>query len=188
MGYAVFQRVGRVGCPLPLPGSRGLYVLLLALEAPVLVPSRHGLAKLDPGLYAYVGSAGGGLRGRVCRHVVSPAKLRWHIDSLTTSRQASLVLVAWSSSVWGLAWEDRLASTICALGGVVLAPGFGASDSRGGERLCKLPNCKTLLGALLSLKGGWGCIAYASSSLWCEDPAGVIELCSRLASSSAITI
>jgi len=173
-------------CPPAPPGEPGLYVLLLAVEAPLLAPSRSGVAKLEPGLYAYIGSAGAGLRGRVCRHITSPRRLRWHVDLLTASNASTLLAVAWSVGAWGAPWEDRLASTVCQLGEAP-ARGFGASDSGGGERLCRLGDCGAVTRALSAFGGRWSCTLYASSSLHCGDVSGFIEDCFRLRLSRAFT-
>jgi Uri superfamily endonuclease len=173
-------------CPPPLPKGPGLYILLLALEAPLLAPSRSGTVKLGPGIYAYIGSAGAGLRGRVCRHITSPRKLRWHVDVLTTSNWSALLAVAWSEGAWGVSWEDRLASTLCRLGEAP-APGFGASDSRGGERLCRLEDCVILPRALSLFGGDWSCALYAPSSLYCGGIDGFAEACLSLRTSRALT-
>jgi Uri superfamily endonuclease len=173
-------------CPLALPGGPGLYTLLLALEAPLLAPSRNGVAKLEPGLYTYIGSAGGGLRGRVCRHIASPRKLRWHVDALTASNRSVLLAVAWSEGVWGVPWEDKLASAVCWLGEAP-APGFGASDSRGGERLCRLEDCGVLPKAISGFGGRWSCIVYASSNTYCRDVSAFLEACFSLRFSRAFT-
>jgi Uri superfamily endonuclease len=61
----------------------GTYVLVMRLAAPVtLTVGRLGALSLDAGLYLYVGSALGGLRARLERHLRADKRLHWHVDYL----------------------------------------------------------------------------------------------------------
>ncbi|MFQ6111832.1 MAG: DUF123 domain-containing protein, partial [Nitrospinota bacterium] len=83
-----------------------------------------GRLLFHPGHYAYVGSALGGLRGRLERHLRSEKKTRWHIDYLL--RQAAIeAIVACPSEE---RTECRIARALAARFEAV--PGFGASDCR----------------------------------------------------------
>lgn len=62
---------------------RGAYVLVLRLGRPHrLRVGSLGERTFAPGVYAYVGSAMGGLEARVDRHLRGPGRLRWHVDYL----------------------------------------------------------------------------------------------------------
>ena len=105
--------------------TKGSYVLLLRLT--------HGRSikigclrdtYFPAGHYAYVGSAMGGLKPRIKRHLVKDKQVRWHIDYLRKEAAVSGVIVCES--------EER---TECAIArGLALRlreiPGFGASDCR----------------------------------------------------------
>lgn len=59
----------------------GAYILLIFLpEKKIIKVGSLGEILFMPGWYAYVGSAMGGLRGRVSRHLRKKKKARWHID------------------------------------------------------------------------------------------------------------
>ena len=75
-------------CLDPDPGS---YVLTLKLSAPVALRiPRFAGSRLEPGIYAYAGSARGpgGIAARVGRHLSAEKTVRWHIDHLTTVADA----------------------------------------------------------------------------------------------------
>ena len=109
----------------PNPGS---YVLTLKLSAPVALRiPRFAGSRLEPGIYAYAGSARGpgGIAARVGRHLGAEKTVRWHIDHLTMVADA----------VWASVFPD---ADECALvarltGGDAFEtplPGFGSSDCR----------------------------------------------------------
>ncbi len=111
-----------------LPRAPGSYVLLLRLERTARLKGRWRGQQLQPGWYAYCGSARGpgGLRARLGRHLARKKPVRWHVDQLTTRAGARLALP--------FAGED--APTECALVARLLKtgafdiplPGFGSSD------------------------------------------------------------
>lgn len=66
----------------------GTYVLLLYLPEPRVIPiGALGSVSFRPGHYAYVGSALGGFRARIGRHLKDKKALRWHIDYLRASAE-----------------------------------------------------------------------------------------------------
>ena len=76
-----FVRAGPA--PLIRPGARGSYALVLRLDQPTrLDVGRLGTHSLEPGTYVYCGSALGGLRGRIARHLRAEKRLHWHVDYL----------------------------------------------------------------------------------------------------------
>jgi Uri superfamily endonuclease len=113
-----------------LPDSPGTYILVFLLAEPLaLTVGRLGAVVLEPGTYAYVGSAGGpgGLRARVQRHLRRGKPLHWHIDTVT--------VVLPVDQVWMAACDVRLeCATVRRLlaqpGAAPAAAGFGSSDCR----------------------------------------------------------
>jgi len=83
-----------------------------------------GRYNFPAGNYIYTGSARRNIEARIRRHCSENKKLRWHIDYLLHSTDASVVNVELST-------EDE-----CCLNqstrGKVLIPGFGASDCNSG--------------------------------------------------------
>lgn len=129
--------------PLIRPGARGSYALVLQLDQPVrLDVGRLGTHVLRPGTYVYCGSALGGLRGRIARHLRAEKRLHWHVDYLLS--------VARIVDVWVCEAPERLECRLAAhLSSLPHAsqpvPGFGASDC----------GCRShLLRVALPLKGG----------------------------------
>ena len=62
---------------------KGIYILIARLVVPKEIEvGRLGIVKFSKGYYAYVGSALGGLKHRLQRHVKKEKKKRWHIDYL----------------------------------------------------------------------------------------------------------
>ena len=74
-----------------LPSGPGAYLLVLdvSVALPLGIPRFAG-TRLEPGTYVYAGSARGpgGIRARVGRHLRKEKAVRWHVDHLTTGRQA----------------------------------------------------------------------------------------------------
>ena len=63
--------------------GKGSYILLISLPAArEITIGSLGTIHFEPGGYAYVGSARGGLKGRVGYHLKKNKKPRWHIDYL----------------------------------------------------------------------------------------------------------
>ena len=124
-----------------LPAGKGVYALLVRLEAPLeLGVGKLGPVKLPAGYCLYFGSAMGGLAGRIRWHLRRRKKLRWHIDYLTS--------IAVPEEVWWMECEER-AECDWAAAGLLLpgastpAPGFGASDCRCGSHLVHVPQRPT---------------------------------------------
>lgn len=109
------------------PGGPGSYVLVLWLpRACTLTVGSLGQIALPDGFLLYTGSARGGLRGRLRRHLRQPTRLHWHIDYVM---QATELLETWyveSRARLECVWANRLLS-----GGLVpAARRFGSSDCR----------------------------------------------------------
>jgi Uri superfamily endonuclease len=105
--------------------GRGAYALLISLQAACdITAGRLGLIHFKPGAYLYIGSALGGLKGRVLRHFRPDKKHHWHIDYLLDYAHIVGVLT--------LVTEERLECAIASRLGVYFegVPHFGSSDCR----------------------------------------------------------
>ena len=111
-----------------LPRCRGVYLLALKMSRELRI--RYGFREesLSPGIYMYVGSAmgGGGIKGRITRHLRRSKPIHWHIDRLTSTPGASVILISY------LCTERREAESILASACRTILkpgpPGFGCSD------------------------------------------------------------
>ncbi|MCH8801462.1 MAG: GIY-YIG nuclease family protein [Chloroflexi bacterium] len=127
----------------------GSYALALRLPSRrKLTVGRLGLVEFPSGHYIYFGSALGGLKARVARHLRSEKKLHWHADYLGAEE-------SWTQA-WQLAdgqrWECVWATAAAATAGVsVPAPGFGSSDCRCRSHLVRVNNAKAVRELLRSL-------------------------------------
>lgn len=83
-----------------------------------------GVINFEPGLYAYVGSAQGGLEQRILRHLGGRRRAFWHIDYLLGDRLAKIVDVFFKAASKNE--ECYLAKVIGELGEPIV--GFGSSD------------------------------------------------------------
>jgi Uri superfamily endonuclease len=101
------------------------YQLAIELERPlVLKVGRLGEFLFPAGRYVYTGSARRQMEARIARHLRRDKPLRWHIDWLLASGDAQVVSVR-RSGIGECLLNQRV-------GGIVPAPGFGASDCRNG--------------------------------------------------------
>ncbi len=119
----------------PLPptpaADAGVYRLTIRLREPVrLRAGRLGSFDLPAGVYVYCGSAQRNLAARLARHRRKRKTRRWHVDYLLTRREARLERIETFAA--DKAGECALARQARADGGVIVAPGFGASDCRNG--------------------------------------------------------
>jgi Uri superfamily endonuclease len=110
----------------PTRDGPGTYGLVLRLREPAtLVVGRLGRFEFPAGTYVYCGSALGGLRARVERHLRADKPLRWHVDYLRPFAEVVDVWVRESPD----RLECALAATLAARpGATVPVPGFGSSD------------------------------------------------------------
>lgn len=101
------------------------YQLLIELVAPARVRvGRLGTFDFPAGQYVYTGSAKRNLASRVARHLGSEKHLRWHVDYLLAVPAARV------TGVRKLTREECVVNQ--STGGLILAPGFGASDCKAG--------------------------------------------------------
>jgi Uri superfamily endonuclease len=103
------------------------------------------LGKVDfkGGYYAYIGSALGGLEGRVGRHLREEKKIRWHIDHLLIHARAVDVVVARSEERKECKVAEELAKDLPSV------KGFGSSDCACHSHLFYSPDLHTLLRRVL---------------------------------------
>ena len=104
---------------------KGSYVLVIELpEEQAIAVGSLKVIHFPRGYYAYVGSALGGLKSRLSRHLQRNKKLRWHIDYLLQRASINNIIICET--------EDRIECTIAqALSGKFASiPGFGSSDCK----------------------------------------------------------
>jgi Uri superfamily endonuclease len=109
-----------------LPTGPGTYVLLLWLDAPCdLAVGSIGPVHLAAGYYLYVGSALGGLGGRLRRYIDGPKRIHWHIDYLLQAAQIVEIWYHLGPERLECVWVDRLGAE-----GSLATPvmRFGSSD------------------------------------------------------------
>jgi Uri superfamily endonuclease len=105
--------------------EKGGYVLLLRLkESGEIRIGRLGVIRFDSGHYAYIGSAMGGLKQRISRHLRNEKNLHWHIDYLLEKASVSNVIVCQSQN-----------NIECSIAGEIarefkVITGFGSSDCK----------------------------------------------------------
>ena len=104
---------------------KGSYVLLLHLpEARTIIIGRLGDIHFRSGYYAYVGSAMGGFRARLNRHLQQVGRPHWHIDYLRDKASVTGIFLAESEQRHECAIANSFEEQ---LDGIT---GFGASDCR----------------------------------------------------------
>ena len=110
--------------------SQGSYILIVELRDKIQVIVGRRMIDLEPGYYAYVGSAGGpgGLEARLSRHCRKEKKVFWHIDKLTTNPRATVLFAYYCIGVWGRTIEATLAK--CLERELSPIPRFGSTDDK----------------------------------------------------------
>ncbi len=111
--------------PRRLPEAPGAYVLLIRLGRRLSIElPRLGTPVLEPGWYAYCGSAHGpgGIRARVLRHMRKDKKVRWHVDRLTIAAREVRAATFLDRS------ECDLVARLLEAGFTVPVAGFGSTD------------------------------------------------------------
>jgi sugar fermentation stimulation protein A len=110
--------------------EKGVYLLLLYLRnRECLVVGRLGEISFAAGYYAYLGSAMGGFRARLCRHLRKEKKPHWHVDYLLQKAPISRILLCESAEKI----ECRVALALAHVFPAVAE--FGASDCRSASHL-----------------------------------------------------
>lgn len=108
---------------------KGTYCLIIDLPRKTDISvGKLGQFSFDVGLYVYVGSAIGGIEGRVRRHKSPMKRMKWHIDYLL--REAEILsTVVIPCRTKGMECEVARTLAEC-MGAKVLHKGFGSSDCR----------------------------------------------------------
>lgn len=104
----------------------GTYILVIALaEEHAIRVGSLGILSFQEGSYLYVGSALGGWRARLARHLRQEKRLHWHIDYLLQAGQIRQIWVHVGPERRECQWAETLGrmAGICPF----WAP-FGASD------------------------------------------------------------
>lgn len=112
----------------PRAGEPGTYVLILrSIEHRSVRVGRLGVLRLEPGYYAYAGSAQGpgGIGSRLGRHLRSSGPAHWHIDYLRAHARPVEAWYCHGSSRREHLWSDALRASS---GASIPLSGFGASD------------------------------------------------------------
>jgi Uri superfamily endonuclease len=103
--------------------AKGIYVLLIEIEEDKdIIIGKRGSLHFRKGFYGYVGSALGGLEGRLGRHLKPAKKRHWHIDYLLGE-----------AGVKGIIYAETVERKECALAQSLsrelpVVTGFGCSD------------------------------------------------------------
>lgn len=106
---------------------KGSYCILIYLPSKVRIRvGALGTMNFQRGVYAYVGSAQGGLEARVGRHLRTSKMRRWHIDYLLSKAEVFSVVTVPSDDK---SVECHISQALAACDGASTpVPGFGSSD------------------------------------------------------------
>ncbi len=113
----------------------GSYVLLIKVPGKQIITiGRLKAVHFPGGYYAYVGSAMGGFKSRLNRHLKVEKSPRWHIDYLLQKASITKIILCQT--------EDRLECTIAQTLSHQFdsIPGFGSSDCKCGSHLFLAPD------------------------------------------------
>ena len=123
----------------------GSYILLIQLPEgkKISIGSRYSV-QFQRGYYAYVGSAMGGFKARINRHLKDSKKYHWHVDYLLQDAFLTGVIICET--------EQRVECTIAqALKSCFdFVSGFGSSDCRCGSHLFFTTNRKKMKSTIMT--------------------------------------
>ncbi len=120
--------------------TRGTYALLVHVPYGIsLSVGELGRVDFKSGYYAYVGSALGGLEGRVNRHMRGEKKIHWHIDHLLLHARAVDAVVAQSEERKECEVANELAKNLPSV------KGLGSSDCDCNSHLFYSPDSHELM-------------------------------------------
>ncbi len=122
----------------------GSYALVARLPSRRKIQiGKLGLVEFPRGHYIYFGSALGGLKARVDRHLRREKKLHWHADHLSAEVPWEYAWQLADGQRWECVWAAAAVATTFSKEGVSLpAPGFGSSDCRCTSHLVRVNNAK----------------------------------------------
>ncbi len=107
---------------------KGIYLLLIKLpEQQNLVVGSLGVIHFAAGYYAYVGSAMGGFKSRLNRHLRKDKIPKWHIDYLLQKATIQSIIICETEERVECAIAEALSNRFKSI------PRFGSSD-------CKCPS------------------------------------------------
>ncbi len=136
----------------------GVYGVLFEISQQLAVPTgRLGVRTYPMGWYAYIGSAMGGISGRIRHHLRTHERPRWHIDYLLPHGDVSAVVVAETRQ----RMECLLAAFLAKRFHVVHR--FGSSDCRCAGHLFWSEVRAPLLDAILEAVQEVGCSPIETS-------------------------
>jgi len=102
---------------------KGSYVILIRLpKAETITIGSLSDVYFPRGYYAYVGSALGGVKSRLSRHLKQSKKLHWHIDYLLQKASITDIIIGESEGRVECAMAQALSAQFNSI------PGFGSSD------------------------------------------------------------
>ena len=102
---------------------KGSYVILIRLpKAETITIGSLSDVYFPRGYYAYVGSALGGVKSRLNRHLKQSKKLHWHIDYLLQKASITDIIIGESEGRVECAMAQALSAQFNSI------PGFGSSD------------------------------------------------------------
>ena len=109
---------------------KGSYILLIKLptEQTIRIGSLNTI-QFPRGGYAYVGSAMGGFKARLNRHLKGNKRLHWHIDFLLQKAGISNIILGETTDKAECAIAQALSRQFDSI------PGFGSSDCKCGSHL-----------------------------------------------------
>ena len=102
------------------------YILKIYLKKPITISvGALGLIKFNKGYYFYVGSAKRNLSSRLKRHLQKKKKLFWHIDYLSSNKNADIKTIWISTKISECKMADCLFNS-----GLRVINRFGSSDCK----------------------------------------------------------
>lgn len=120
--------------------QRGSYALVLRLPFQrIVLVGKLGLVEFPRGHYIYFGSALGGLKARVGRHLRQQKKRHWHADYLGAEVPWEYAWQLADGQTWECVWASQAVELDEAESPV---PGFGSSDCRCKSHLIRVNNVK----------------------------------------------
>lgn len=124
------------------PKIRGTYALIINVPFDVEISvGALGRKSFRAGYYVYVGSAMGGLKERIRRHLRKDKQLHWHVDYLLTRARVVDFVFAEGRG------ECKVARYLSAR--LPMIEGFGSSDCRCVSHLFYHPDVSFAISALL---------------------------------------
>ena len=103
--------------------SKGGYILIVELDSERSIRAGSlGMNIFPEGFYAYFGSALGGFKSRINRHLLVNKKPKWHIDYLTNNARITQIIILKTERKLECILSQTLLNKLCFI------PKFGSSD------------------------------------------------------------